>query len=876
MYKLTIGLLAITITLAIATIWNRQSLMAHKPDYLIEMSENYKDRENFQLLKRGGAISYNKVEAGLNRYQKEATKNLATYKDAGIMGWEDLGPTNVGGRVRGFAVHPTNNNIILAGAAAGGIWRSTDGGTNWTLTTPTVQAYPVTCIVFDPFNSNRLYATTGEYRGGGPEFPGVGVLRSTNGGVSWSVLPSPDGQNFLWLSKIVMNPLLQNSFYVVGSRADVARNGASGVIYRTNDAGQNWTTEWIDFSTEIIQDIEINALDTSEIIIGTLNGAWISNNSATTFTSFINANDITTPAGWTGERCEVEYCEGNYNVIWVSRFLRDDTDNNGFFDAYRTMLWRSNNGGDTWTNLFDAQGTNVTVNPLARQGNYSHVLKADPNNTSRALLGGIDLWKYQNNSLTRITRWQDDINGNSNGNNNSVHADFHVIVPYQNYNGTTNNGMWVCNDGGIYGSNNIWTATTNSGWFARNGDINITQLYGADISLDGDDVIGGSQDNSWFDDVNNNNGLQTYNTFSTGDGGFVAINKSNSNTRFGTTQNGSIYRSTDNGTNYCHIAQFDGGTQFIAVCNPFFSISDDPIFIAPFKMAPSNNNTLFVGAHQLWRSTDNGNTWTSIKASLGLADQTDQISAIDVANGTTNNIVVGHGNGQVFRTTNGGTSWTRIDNNGIGLSGDYVTDVAISPLNSNTIAVTTGGYNQTNIYVSFDGGATWNDRSLDFDMHVETVTWHPTVSGWLYVGTDAGLLASNNSGGTWNADPINDEGNDGPVFTQVAELFWQGNGTDATPYYLCAATHGRGIWRTSHPVRRDIYVDKNCNPCGEGSFSSPYQTFTEAAAAAGSGSMITFKTGGTYNDVTSSILINQRIGIQKLNSSVANIVINGS
>ncbi len=117
-----------------------------------------------------------------------------------------IGPAGMSGRVTAIEVDLSDTDNIYIGAAAGGIWRSLDGGVNWTLRVDEHLAYPVTDIVHDPGSPNRMYATTGELRGGGPEFPGIGVLRSNDNGNSWFALPIHPSDNFMWLSKVRVNP----------------------------------------------------------------------------------------------------------------------------------------------------------------------------------------------------------------------------------------------------------------------------------------------------------------------------------------------------------------------------------------------------------------------------------------------------------------------------------------------------------------------------------------------------------------------------------------------------------------------------------------------------------------------------------------------
>ncbi len=795
-------------------------------------------------------------------------KDSPLYRDAGVNGWDDLGPKNIGGRIRAIAINPGDATEIFIGGAAGGIWRSTNSGGSWSVVTPAPLAYPVTSIVFDPNNNNIIYASTGEFRGGGPGYPGIGVLKSTDGGSSWQVLPLPPGASFLWLSKIVINPLNSNIIYVAGSTANSSGNNGAGVLYRSDDAGASWQlryTEIVATTTAHIADLELNPMDTAELVIGTTRQALISNNSGISFTSFLGpAPLITNVANSFGRRCEIAYCQSDSNTIYILRYVIIDSDSDGIVDGRRSELWQTTNGGLNWTMLTSNIGTNSSTNILLSQGNYSNAIWVDPINCNRVLMGGIDLWKWSSNTLTRITNWTDDIGGNgSTGTNSSVHADYHMIVEDPSYDGVTNTRVYLGNDGGIYKSDAIWTATLNSGWASLVNNINITQLYDVDVSLTGDTLIGGSQDNSYFVDRTGNGTDISWAVFSTGDGGYSSINKSNPEIMYTSIQRGNLFKSTDGGDSFCRLMVLDsniGGIQ----CVPYTVYDENPLFIAPIEMDPNNYDRIYAGAERLVTSNDAGNTWQYAKS-----DQSNNraISTIEIAKGDSNTIWVGYNTGDVALTTNGGTSWTPVDANGIGLPNSFITDIAINPNNHNEVMVTVGGgYSQVSTYYTNDAGQSWSNRSLNFSMLVYSVVWHPENGNWVYIGTALGIFASEDDGQTWSVTPLFNQ-SEGPIYTGVMRLVWQGDGTNAHPYYLVAGTHGRGVWRTKAPVRANLYVDKNCSPCGTGSFSRPYKTFKEAVAAAGSGSNIYFLSAGDYDEVPPEILMQKRIKV-RLHSSV--------
>ena len=107
--------------------------------------------------------------------------------------WHQLGPIlddvttrdEIGGvgRTSIIAFHPENENIVLAGTPAGGLWKSMDGGNSWTTNTDWLPTLGVSCIAFDPENPGVVYIGTGDRDAG--DAPGMGVMKSTDDGDNW-------------------------------------------------------------------------------------------------------------------------------------------------------------------------------------------------------------------------------------------------------------------------------------------------------------------------------------------------------------------------------------------------------------------------------------------------------------------------------------------------------------------------------------------------------------------------------------------------------------------------------------------------------------------------------------------------------------------
>jgi hypothetical protein len=766
-----------------------------------------------QRADENGQIPMDGLVNGLRHIQ-----NMPQPKDAGLWNWEWLGPGNIGGRIRAIAIHPTNPNTIFVGAVAGGIWKSTNGGSSWAVVNDFLPNLAITTIVYDPTNTSIMYASTGEGFYNHDALPGAGIFKSTNGGTTWSQLASTNNTDFRWVNRLDHHPDSTGILYA--ATRDPHR------IWKTINGGTTWTNIYT--SGLPVLDVKVSPHSPYNRIIAGTQGFGTPN--------WANTGDVFLSNDWgktwsietTGaanklpnnpQRCEVTFCANNANWIYVS------------IGRSKGEIWRSTDGGSTWSMRSNS------YEYLGGQQWYNNCIWVNPNNSDHIIVGGIDLWRSTNGgtTLTRISDWTKYHNNSS---ANSAHADHHIILQHPNFNNSTNKTVFVGNDGGIQRMTDYSTGTTTSGWTNLCGTtLGITQFFGGAAAPDGSFVIGGTQDNDHlrYKPSGSWSGAGNWYQAETGDGGFAAINPSNTAIQYSEYTDLWIQKSTNSGDSW-----FDAVT----------GLSDagtNALFIAPFVMDPNTPTRLIAGGASIWRTTNSAGNWSSIRAALAATDPP-LCSAIDIASGNSDIIWVGYNEGHVARTTNGtaGTpAWTRLDNNPTALPNRYVTDIAINPNNHNQVFVTFGGYEPNNVWFTNDGGSNWVNRSGTApnnlpSIQVNTVRFHPSNSNWVYIGTDLGAFASEDQGQNWSVDPrYPSQGHEFPANTEISELFWQGN------TYLIAATHGRGMYR-AQPMTI-IYVDKLAAAGGNGTAAAPYQTVTQAVNAAGPGTVISIKSN-TYDE----------------------------
>lgn len=717
--------------------------------------------------------------------------------DGGIWEWEWLGPGNVGGRIRTIVIHPTSTSTMWIGSVAGGIWKTTNGGSAWSPVNDFLASLSVTTMVIDPADPNIMYAGTGEGFNNADALPGAGVFKSTDGGVTWSQLaatvptnadPTTDPWGFV--NRLTISP----------DDGEVLLAATNSGIWRTDDGGTTWTQVTLNRTL----DVDFHPTDGTRAIAGRDNGRIMRSTDAGVTWVQAALSGGPTPAG----RVEVAYAPSNPTTIYASMDVNNGT------------IWRSTNGGPNFNFVSDTND-----NYLGAQGWYDNALWVAPDNANLIVVGGIDLWRSTDGgvSLTRISDWRDYHTGSS------AHADHHVIVAHPSY-GPGFRRVFFGNDGGIQRATDVTTVAENSGWTNLANNLGITQFYGGASDPEGKIIIGGAQDNDTLR-YRPQDGAQGWYQAETGDGGYVAVNYDDANILYAEFVLLAMEKSTDGGQSYFDVVNGlgDAGT-------------NNARFIAPFSMDPDDPNVLIAGGASIWRTTNAAGVWSSIRGTL---PGTPLCSAIDIAETNSSHIWVGYDNGRVSRSTNGGTNWSNLDDNGANpLPNRIVTDIAVNPVNSSEAFVTLGGYNNNSVWFTSDGGQNWQQRtgtaptSLP-SVQVNTVRYHPANPQWIYIGTDIGVFVSEDKGLTWNLTPRFGIGHDGPVNTEVSELFWQGD------EHLVAATHGRGMYRVrALPI---IFVDWSNNGTQDGSLALPYDTVQEALDAAGNGTAVSIE-AGDYNE----------------------------
>jgi len=668
--------------------------------------------------------------------------------------WQSIGPNNIGGRSLSVAVHPIDTGIIFMGAASGGLWKSTSGGLGanaWTMINTGYPSLAVSHIAIDSANPNVMYIGTGENYGyqfsqNGLDVRvtrgmyGIGILKTTNGGNTWtkSLDWSYDNKRGIW--KVIINPKNSNTIYAATSEG----------IYKSNNSGLNWNQM---LNYQMVMDLEINSTDTSILYVSignltnlvplTNKGIFKTTNSGNNWVKLTGG----LPASWSG-KTTIELYKGNPELVYAS--ISNDFSYVGYY--------KSSNGGLNWT----AGSTSV---PIGSQGWYNngHIVKSNDPNT--ILVGTIDVEKSVNGGTAFTTKsswsaWNTGATppGEPEGPDNFVHADVH----YYASNPKDPNKVYITADGGLYRSNNFGET-----FYSCNGGFVTSQFYASFANSHQDSIfcLGGLQDNrsAFYQGT-----TAWYKTFF-GDGMSCAINSQNDNICYTEYTYGSINKSVNRGIDWSGISPPGAGSE------------NNYCFVTPFISCRSNPNIMYVGGKSIYKSTIGGGSWlgpygTSIFGGT-------KILSLASSHTGTDTVYCGAINGRIFRSVNAGVNWVNITDSSV-TPNRYTTDITVNPNKSNEVYATFGGFGSGHVFKTTNAGNSWQNISGNLpDVPHHSIVVDPVYNQNVYAGSDLGVYVTTNSGLSWN------EYRSGMPYALTFDLsiVYQSR-------KLRATTHGNGIY----------------------------------------------------------------------------------
>ena len=753
-------------------------------------------QERQQRKKAGASVGTTSADAAM-------ASTESTVMTAAVTGsWTPIGPApisngqtfsvvnSVSGRLTAIAINPANRNVVYAGTAMGGVYRSLDGGANWTPIMDNAASLAIGAITIDPSNPTRVYVGTGEPNFGQRCYFGVGVYRIDNAESdeptrTLTLLNHDAAGNDVFggrgVSKILVTPNNPDVIFVStasaygGVSSDVAYSVTQTPpsplrgIYRSTNATSAAPT-FTKLATSATDNLAV-----TDMVFDPVDGSYNTIVYAVLNNGTVADGGIYRMSGAQGTSSYVKLLSvGTSTTTSRVNLAVNSTGSVLLATAEESSgtLRKSTDRGNTWTTLTAASGFCGGQcwydSPVAIDVNNNIYIGGNADGTSSAIM------KKSTNGGSTFTKIE-----------NGLHADSHAIA----IDPVDPNTVYTGDDGGIFKT----TAGGSGNWQSLNGGLNggtpINSMQYMSVAVHPSDpyiTIGGTQDNGTHRITSDGTWTRT----DYGDGGWALIDQSSTSvTSFrqyhtyynqpGTTGGLMGYALSTSPTAFENWAFYGcGGTRNGIKCT-----DSAVLFYAPMTLGPGTPNTLYYGSDKIYRSSNGGTSMSAVSQTFtsGVA-----VSAIGISPQNDAVRIVGLEDGKVFKTTTGATTLTNVTPAG---NTKYVARAVIDPNNQNTAYVTLSGFfgadNGQHIYKTTNLNATtptWTVAGVGIpDVPVDGFIVDK-ATGNLYAGTDIGVYMSTDGGASWTAFST------GLPRVAVFDLAITANRV------LRIATHGRGMW----------------------------------------------------------------------------------
>ncbi len=750
--------------------------------------------------------------------------------------WRSVGPIVQGGRVVDIEVVPGKPYSFLVAYASGGLWRTDNNGVTLE---PLFDHQPTIImgdIAIDPNHPDRVWVGTGENNSSRSSYGGLGVFRSDDGGQSWAAVGLQDSDR---IGRILIDPR-DSDHVLVAALGKLYTPGGQRGIYRTTDGGQTWSrvqagdevTGFVDLARDPANPDVLYAASWERsrrpwdfVEGGPGSGIWKSTDNGATWTRL----DGGFPRGEHVGRIGIAVAPSSPGVVYAyldnqellpedqwdpgdgavtpkrlrgmskEEFLRQDPEEIEDFlrgndldpeldakqliekiksgeltladllaaieDANRNLfetdikgpeVWRSNDGGATWSRTHDEPIRDL----FYTYGYYFGQIRVSPENADRIYITGVPLLVSDDGGKS----W-------TNINQRNVHVDHHAMWIDPEF----PERVFLGNDGGLNMSYD-----GGKSWLKLN-PISVGQFYTVAVDMaDPYNIYGGLQDNGVLKGSSRSRpGIDEWQFIGGGDGMYIQVDPRDNRTTYLGFQFGY----------YSRIG--DGGRERVRPRNALKEPALRYNWQTPIKLSTHNPDILYFGSNMVYRSMDQGETFTAISPDLTRSSQRGDvpfatITTLDESPKKFGLLWAGTDDGHVHVTDDGGTEWRDVSD---GLPRDrWVSRVEPSPHDERRAWVTLNGYRDDDItayvYRTDDLGANWKDISAGLPAEaVNVIREDPVTANVLYLGTDRGAYVSLDGGASWQALPA--ELPSVPVHDLVVH---------PRERELVAGTHGRSVW----------------------------------------------------------------------------------
>lgn len=677
-----------------------------------------------------------------------------------------IGPATMSGRI--LAIDAINNNpqTLYVGAAGGGVWKSTNGGTTFKpIFEKNIQS--IGAITIDQSKPDTVWVGTGEADTRNSVSVGNGLYKTTDGGENWTLVGLEKSER---ISRILIDPKKSDTIYVsvVGNLWNDSEDRG---LYKTTDGGKTWEKIlYVDAKTGC-SDIAIDPQETNTIYAG----MWQFRRLPYIFTSGGSGSGLhkSTDGGKTWKKLTSGLPEGELGRIAIAVAPSRPNVVYANVEAKKTGLYRSDDMGETWRKV--SSSFYVTARPFY----FSH-LYVDPKDYNKVYKTGFSLGLSRDGGVSF---------GEAGG---STHGDHHAL--WIDPNNTSH--LYLGTDGGVYETQDsrLWT-------FLKG--LPVSQFYHVSYDMKYPyNIYGGLQDNgSWVGPSTSSIGVRNkdWKNVGFGDGFYTFADPNDPNIIYSEWQGGRLLR-------------YHRNTGELKAIQPFPKKGEPKYrfnWNAPVEIGEKNSKALYIGSQFLLRSTDQGESWERISEDLTTNNKEKQqqeksggltidnsgaenhctIYAINESPIDNNIIWVGTDDGNLQVTRDGGKSWENVVANIQGLPANtWCSSVEASNHDVATAYVTFDGHQTGDmkpyVFKTTDFGKTWKALATDdIKGYVHIIREDLVKPNLLFLGTEFGLFISIDGGNQWSQFT-----GDFPK-AAVRDLAIHKRDSD-----LIIATHGRGIY----------------------------------------------------------------------------------
>jgi hypothetical protein len=666
--------------------------------------------------------------------------------------FRSIGPATMGGRVDDIAVVESDTRIIYVGAAAGGLYKTVNGGITWQELFANQPNPSIGDIAIAPSNPSIVYVGTGEANNRQSSSWGDGVYKTMDGGATWTHLGLKETHH---IGRIVVNPTDPNIVYVAALGDLWGPNKERGVFMST-DGGAHWTQSLTINEDTGVSDIAIDT-QSPNILYATAyqrrrtvfgyngggpgSGLYRSTDSGAHWTKLVGGPTSTLGKGLpaTGDigRCAIDIYRKNTNIVYA---LIEHATLGG--------TYRSEDKGVTWTHMSD-------TNP---RPSYFSQIRVDPNNELKIWLGGVNIYMSEDGGKTydqsRFRQVHSDVHGIWIDPGNSDH----LVIG-------CDGGVWV-----TYDSGRAWKHINN---------IAIGQFY--EVAYDFQKpyhICGGAQDNySWCGPSSTMQtlgiGNEDWITVEGGDGFYNRIDPSDPTIIYAESQDGNLSRrdlKTSESKSIRPIEESDADPRYRFQWN------------SPLLISPHDPKTIYYGGNYMFKSTDRGDNWVRLGKDLTTGQDRTKLAVMGktIAPGATlsyddgvntwpcitaiaespvhaGTLWAGTDDGNLQMSRDDGKTWQNVVSHVQGIQkGAYVSRIEPSRKDEGTVYVTFDNHRAADygiyIYKSTNFGDSFTRISNGIPPEAGTVhviREDPANTNLLFAGTEFGLFFSLDKGANW-------------------------------------------------------------------------------------------------------------------------------